>query len=195
MNYLAHIYLSNEIPLIKLGNFLGDFIKGNRYKNYPEEIQKGVLLHRQIDHFTDNHTVFRKSKRRLHERYGHYDGIIIDIIYDHFLSKNWEEHSAIPLEDYAQDFYDLMHENFDMLPSKAQKILPVFSEQNWLLSYPTLDGIQKVFDGMNRRTKGLSQMNLAVGDLKENYSELEDDFNEFFAELKVFSLEVLEELS
>ena len=83
MNFLAHIYLSGDNDLIKIGNFMADGVRGNDYLDFPEEIQKGIILHRAIDTFTDAHPIFRKSKHRLHEKYGHYSGVIIDILYDH----------------------------------------------------------------------------------------------------------------
>jgi len=72
VNYLAHIYLSNNLQPIQIGNFISDAIKGNAYKKYPVEVQQGILLHRQIDWFTDNDTIVKKSKRRLHKRFGLY---------------------------------------------------------------------------------------------------------------------------
>ena len=62
-----------------IGNFIADHIRGNNYKDFSIEIQQGIFMHREIDTFTDAHKIVRKSKRSLHQRYGHYDGIIIDI--------------------------------------------------------------------------------------------------------------------
>jgi len=84
MNFLAHLYLSKDNQNIMIGNFIADAIRGNKFKHFPAEIQKGIILHRHIDTFTDQHPIVRISKRRLHERYGHYDGVIIDLFYDHF---------------------------------------------------------------------------------------------------------------
>ena len=92
MNFLAHIYLSGEDEGITIGNFIADGIKGKKYLSYPASIQKGILLHRGIDSFTDSHPTVRQSTARLHENYGHYSGVIVDILYDHFLAKNWEEY-------------------------------------------------------------------------------------------------------
>ena len=103
MNFLAHIYLSGDNDLLKIGNFMADSIRGNSYENYPDEIKKGILLHRSIDSFTDMHPVYRKSKHRLHEKYGHYSGVIMDIFYDHFLAKNWANYSNKKLEEYAEN--------------------------------------------------------------------------------------------
>ena len=183
MNFLAHIYLSNKEEPIIIGNFIADFIKGNNYKHLPIEIQKGILLHRQIDSFTDQHEIVRKSKRRLHERYGHYDGIIIDILYDHFLAKNWANYTDITLLKTESNFINLMNRNWDLLPERVKKIIPYMEEQKWLSSYATLDGIERSLIGMNKRTKDKSQMHLAIDDLKMHYDELENDFTLFFKEL------------
>ncbi|MFY8008395.1 MAG: ACP phosphodiesterase, partial [Flavobacterium sp.] len=45
MNFLAHIYLSGDNDLLKIGNFMADSIRGHQYEAYPTEIRKGILLH------------------------------------------------------------------------------------------------------------------------------------------------------
>ena len=134
MNFLAHIYLSGDNDFIKIGNFMADSIKGDNYNNYPEYIRKGILLHRSIDSFTDLHPVFRKSKHRLHDRYGHYSGVIMDIFYDHFLAKNWQDYHATRLPVYVEDFYLLLKYNFELLPKRVQNFYPYMVSDNWLLT-------------------------------------------------------------
>ena len=90
MNFLAHIYLSGEDTPLMIGNFIGDFVKGNEYKNFPADIQNGVLLHREIDSYTDSHEIVLESKKRLREKYRHYSGVITDIFYDHYESHGGE---------------------------------------------------------------------------------------------------------
>jgi acyl carrier protein phosphodiesterase len=150
-------------------------------------MQIGIRLHREIDTFTDAHPLFRKCTKRLHKNYGHYSGVIIDIFFDHFLAKNWKHYSEIPLEIYISDFYKSLSKHLDRLPPRFQKLSPIMIEGNWLLSYATIDGIQRVLDGMNRRTKGLSKMNEATKELQTYYSAFENDFSEFFEDLKNFS--------
>lgn len=195
MNFLAHIYLSNNIPNIIIGNFIADHIPGNHFTHFHPEIQKGILLHREIDTFTDTHSIVRKSKRRLHPRYRHYKGVIIDIFYDHYLAKNWANYSDVPLADFAQSFYDLLEDNFEILPDKTKHLLPYLIEYNWLYNYQYIEGIQKVLNGMNNRTKQKSQMNLAVEDLRNLHSEFEEDFTVFFEDLRNFSNQKLLELN
>ncbi len=194
MNYLAHIYLSENNPYIALGNFMADEIKGKTYDIYVPEVKVGILLHRQIDSFTDHDETARLSKRRLDKRYGHYTGIIVDILYDHFLARNWNRYSDISLEEFAQTFYNFLEERKEILPEKISKLTPYMIKNDWLTGYAGFDGIEKVLIGMNKRTKMRSQMNLAINDLKANYTAFEDDFFKFFEKLRKFSHQTLEDL-
>ncbi len=183
MNYLAHIYLSGTNDLLKIGNFMADSIKGNTYKLFDDEITKGILLHRHIDSFTDAHPIYRKSKHRLHEKYGHYSGVIMDILYDHFLAKNWTSYSDESLEDYAANFYNLLQNNEAILTEKIKSIIPYMIEQNWLLSYASLTGIEKILYQMDYRTKHRVHMQEAMVELEAFYLEFEEEFFLFFDEL------------
>jgi len=187
MNFLAHIYLSGDNELITIGNFVGDGVRGNKYKLYPKDIQIGIQLHRHIDTYTDAHPLFRQCTKRLHKGYGHYSGVIVDIFFDHFLAKNWKTYSDIPLDVYISNFYRSLTKNIDILPPRFKRITPIMIEGNWLLSYARIEGIQTVLNGMNERTKGLSKMNEATKELIEHYAAFETDFTLFFEELIAFS--------
>lgn len=191
MNFLAHIYLSGDNNLVKIGNFMADGIKGDSYNDYPPLLKKGILLHREIDTFTDAHPVFRKSKHRLHERYGHYSGVIMDIFYDHFLAKNWSNYSTIPLNIYVSNFYKLLEDNFDLLTPRVQKMLPAMVKQNWLLNYASIDGIGTILYQMDYRTKFKSKMQFSVEELVQFYKEFEEEFTNFFSEIQKLSQEKL----
>jgi acyl carrier protein phosphodiesterase len=194
MNFLAHLYLSQNDTNIMIGNFIADHIRGNNYEGFSKEIQQGIFLHREIDTFTDAHKIVRKSKRRLHERYRHYDGVIIDIFYDYFLAKNWDNYSAIPLDIYTGSINKLFNEISAELPVKSQQFIKYMIEFNILFNYQFEDGIEKVLNGMNHRTKGKSQMNLAIEDLKKLTKEFEEDFSLFFEDLRNFSNQKTKEI-
>ncbi len=194
MNFLAHLYLSQNNTDIMIGNFIADHIRGNNYERFSKEIQQGIFLHREIDTFTDAHEIVRKSKRRLHKRYRHYDGVIIDILYDYFLAKNWATYSEIPLAIYTDAINKLFDEKSPELPLKSQNFIKYMIEYNILFNYQYKEGIAKVLNGMNTRTKGKSQMNLAIEDLEILEAELQEDFTLFFKDLIAFSNRKLEEL-
>ncbi len=198
MNFLAHIFLSSDNELLTIGNFAGDAVKGKDYTRFPVAMQAGIQLHREIDTYTDAHPVVRQSTKRLHKNYSHYSGIIVDIYYDHFLAKNWDKYTDIPLSVFVDDFYRSLNKHFDLLPERIKVLTPLMIKENWLLSYTTIEGIQKVLNGMNRRTKGLSKMNNATVELQDHYTAFEDDFTLFFKDLIIFStkrrLEIEKEL-
>ncbi len=194
MNFLAHIYLSGEEEGVILGNFFADSIKGSRYLKYPPTIQKGILLHREIDTFTDAHQTVRQSTARLHKNYGHYSGVIVDILYDHFLAKNWDQYHEQPLAEFVDEFYELLRRNFTILPMRIKRMMPYMITDNWLLNYASVQGISTILAQMNVRTKNRSKMNFAVIELEEFYTEFEEEFTSFFAELITFSKTKLAEL-
>lgn len=192
MNFLAHLYLANSDKEIIIGNFIADTLQGNKIHQFSEGIQFGIKMHRAIDTFTDTHPIFRQSKRRLDPKYRLYKGVAIDLIYDHFLAKNWHLYSNIPLYNFTQGIYQLFYDNFDILPIRAQKLLPYMSQQNWLYKYRTQQGIGEILHDMNVRTRGLSKMNEAIVDLKENYTIFEEDFTIFFDEIQNYCTQYLQ---
>jgi acyl carrier protein phosphodiesterase len=195
MNFLAHIYLSGDNDLLKIGNFMADSIRGHHYLDYPEEIKKGILLHRYIDTFTDAHPIYRKSKHRLHEKYGHYSGVIMDIVYDHFLAKNWSQYSNEKLEDYSESFYNLLKENYDVLTEKIKGMLPFMIARNWLVSYASMAGLEMILFQMDHRTKNRVNMHEAIVEIQQFYTEFEEEFTLFFDELRQHCREKLIELN
>ena len=189
MNFLAHIYLSGDDEFIRIGNFMADGIRGHDYLEYHPNIQKGVILHRAIYTFTDAHPIFRKSKHRLHDRYGHYSGVIIDIFYDHFLAKNWSSYCDDSLEDFARIFYKSLQSNYAVLTKRTKGMMPYMISSNWLVCYATLDGLAPILFQMDHRTKNRVNMHRSINELNEFYSEFEEEFTSFFEELLIYCYE------
>lgn len=187
MNYLAHIYLSGNNQPLKIGNFVADSVKGKKLLTYPDQIQKGIILHRAIDTYTDTHPVVKTSVHRLFPFYSHYSAVIVDILYDHFLAANWSKYSDIPLEKYVADFYELLNQNYKVLPKQVQQFLPFMIRDNWIFNYATVDGIGKILFQMDQRTQNKSNMRLAVKELNLYYTEFEQEFFLFFKELEQFT--------
>lgn len=174
---------------------MADSIRGHSYDVYPMEIQKGILLHRSIDSFTDMHPIYRQSKHRLHEKYGHYSGVIMDIFYDHFLAKNWSDYSSENLEDYAENFYLLLKENYDILTERVKGMMPYMIARNWFVSYSTIAGLEMIMFQMDHRTKNRVDMHESIVELHKYYSEFEAEFKLFFEELRQHCKEKLNELN
>ncbi len=173
---------------------MADGVRGKQYQNFPPEIQKGILLHRAIDTYTDAHPIFRQSTKRLHSRYHHYSGVIVDMYYDHFLARNWHEHSSEKLENYSNRFYQSLLDNHDLLTTRAQHLLPYMMEHNWLLNYQSVSGLERILSQMDQRTKNQSQMRFAGEELVAHYAIFEEEFAVFYNDSQVFAKNKLTEL-
>lgn len=186
MNYLAHLYLAEENTELIIGNFIADHIKGNGIYQYNEAIRTGILMHRAIDEFTDRHPLVRKSVERLRPSYRKYSAVIVDMFYDHFLASNWDEWSNVSLLAFTTSRYEILFHHFNLLPARAQRILPHMARHNWLMEYARFEGLEHALTGMSNRTTFISRMEHAVHDLKNGYDNYHEEFREFFPELRNF---------
>ena len=184
MNFLAHLYLSGNNEPLMIGNFIADHLKGSAWKTLPEEIQKGVILHRFIDRFTDTHPVVEESKALLRPYFHKYTPVISDIFYDHFLAASWSDYSPVSIDDYAQRVYELLRKNAAHLPERTSEMLDYMERDNWLKNYATLNGINRALSGMGRRAKFDNNMHQAAEFLYDNYEAFKNQFEVFFPELE-----------
>ncbi|PLX10092.1 MAG: DUF479 domain-containing protein [Marinilabiliales bacterium] len=183
MNFLAHIYLSGNNDEVKIGNFIGDYIKGRAYHIYPENIKKGILLHRFIDSFTDGSTYTLDAKQLFAPKYRKYAGIVIDIVYDHFLASNWSKYSFEPLEDFIANFHALLINSNEMLPKAVQNFVPKLIQNERLYSYREIGGIWSVLKTMPKYTTLPDHTDFAIEVLKNNYEFLKRNFFLFFSDI------------
>lgn len=184
MNFLAHIYLSGDNNDIKIGNFLGDFVKGNldniHNSHIKKEVLQGIALHRAIDSFTDSHEVVRQSIERLHPKYHKFSGIVVDMFYDHIFAKNFSEYSSIPLSAFSQTFYQLLIERKEEIPKSMERLVNSMISRDWLSNYANYEGIEWSLRGISQRLKFKSGIEFAVEDLKNDYELYKKEFDIFF---------------
>jgi acyl carrier protein phosphodiesterase len=172
--------LSYDSEGLLLGNFIGDAVKGNDFLNYPPAVQRGILLHRHIDQFTDHHPEVTKHLELIRKYFGKYAAVVSDIYFDHFLAFYWEEFSPTPLDAYAESIYATIQSNDALLPVKVKEYLPYMIRGNWLYGYASMEGLQRVFNGMSRRANFPSNMEQAVEILQLHYPEIEAIFRRYF---------------
>ena len=187
MNYLAHLYLSGESEKRLVGNFIGDYVKGNKYKNYPNEISEGIILHRQIDSFTDAHDSHRIARDLFRDDFGLYSGIVVDFIYDHFLAKKWTNYSSVTLRTFAKKAHAILLSHFTLLPSRVQGFLPFLIQNKRLESYASVDGIIHSLRIMSNYSTVPKKSEEAKVILTENYQLLDNNFSEFMADMIDFT--------
>lgn len=193
MNFLAHLYLSGKSPEVILGNFIGDYVKGNKYERYPLNVQKGILLHRKIDSFTDSHPLVKQSAARLQSRYRKYSGVVVDLFYDHFLAANWDLYSSQSLSDYVSGVHKLFLKNYFKLPGEVKQFLPFLIKSRRLETYRHLDGIMRSLNIMAGYSSLPAETDFAMQQLTLHYQDFESEFLCFFEDLRLEVAKLLDE--
>lgn len=183
MNYLAHLYLAGPDPEARLGNLMGDFVKGPVPTELPAGLRSGIVLHRRIDRFTDGHPLFRRSRRRLSPTYRRYGGILIDLFYDHLLTRDWHRYHDQPLDDFIAEVHQLLTQRLPDLPPRMQTSMHFLLTHDLLRSYRHPAGVARALAGLERRLSRPSNLAAAVIELEIHYQGFSADFREFFPEL------------
>jgi len=183
VNYLAHMFLSHETPAAVIGGFLGDFVKGAVGDRFNPEVERGILLHRNIDRYTDGHATVACSKRLVSPDRRRYAGIMIDVFYDHFLAKHWSRFTLVPLADFTRRIYAILNQHRHSLPERLQHMLPRMAGDDWLGSYRELQAIDAALNGIGRRFKRRNNLNNAAEELERHYMQFENHFFAFLPDL------------
>ena len=183
MNYLAHLLLAGPDDASRVGNLMGDFVKGrpeSLREDYPAAVVDGIMMHRQLDRFTDDHPSFRTARQWLAPERRRFAGIVIDIFFDHFLTAHWASFSTQPLPRFLEEIYATLERHRDWLSDELAGVLPRMRQENWLMSYGTIDGLALTFDRISERRPRLAAIRGSTDDLVAHYHSFDRTFHEFF---------------
>ncbi|MFD2168260.1 ACP phosphodiesterase [Thalassotalea euphylliae] len=194
MNYLAHLFLSPNQSQVRVGNLMGDFVKGNKLDYLPPPMEVGVYLHRHIDKFTDQHPSVEPLKSLLSKERRRFSGIIADVTFDHFLAKHFEKFSSDTLEVFAQQCYEELAANKTHMPEKMALMVTRMISGNWLLAYREPVAIADALNGISRRIRFENKLMGAGEEVMPAYQVYEQAFLDFFPELIDFSLNTYQQL-
>jgi len=117
--------------------------------------------------------LFSSARRR-------YSGIMLDVLYDHFLSRHWSVYTDQPKRQFIDGIYLLLEQNIQMLPPKLAEIAPGMIANDWLGSYEDIDVIGVVYDRISIRIKRENTMSGGLEEVSAHYAELEQHFLSFF---------------
>ena len=184
MNYLAHAYLSFGHSEILAGNMISDFVKGGKKFDYPPSIQKGIMLHRYFDTFTDTHEATKEAKQIFRPDYRLYSGAFVDVVYDHFLATDSTEFSESTLQYFSREVYAALDRQLQWMPDRFAGMYPYMKKQNWLYNYQTRAGTWRSIEGVVRRSVHLTDSETAFKLFEQHYQLLQDCFRHFWASAK-----------
>ncbi len=188
MNFLMHFFLAGDDEELRLGNLLGEFVKGRverfEHPGLTARLRTGIQMHRAIDSFSDRHPAVHRSKRILAAEYGRLSGVIVDVFYDHVLARRWAEHHAQPLAEYAQDVYGTLNRNLQRVPSALHPLIANMRRNDWLQGYADVRGIELALQGIARRRPVAANIGTAGRLVAEHFDRFSDDFDQFVPELR-----------
>lgn len=183
MNHLAHCFLSLGEEDVLIGNFIGDFVKGNDWQSYPAGVQKGILLHRRIDSFTDNHEMTNRSVNRIRPFTGRYAPPFVDILYDHLLAVHWPSYTSESFDDFAEKTYRSLEMRRLEMPQVLQERVPKMVAGRFLHGYQQREGLEWVLDKFSLRLSGNFDAQGLAAFFFEELAAFSADFNVFFPDL------------
>jgi acyl carrier protein phosphodiesterase len=184
MNYLGHLYLSGEEPLVIVGNFMADDVKGRYFDHHHPLVQRGIRLHRTIDSFTDAHPLQREGRARLRRHAGRYAGVVMDMFYDHLLARHWSSHCDESLEAFTGRMYRVLGGHQEHLPVATRRMLTHMTSADWLGSYATEVGLARALSGMAVRVPEGHVMNGAEMVLMDNMDRYTAEFDAFIRDIR-----------
>ncbi len=191
MNYLAHTLLSKKSIDYQLGNLLADPLKGRSWYGCSQEHINGMLMHRSIDSFTDSNKHVRRAKSRLGD--GYLKGVVVDIMFDHFITCHWQQFVNIDFEMFVEDFYRHSAKQISQLPEEGAVFIQKVIRYDFFHLYGQVEQLQHVFKKFDERLSARILQKESTSQyfprLKTNYAEIEVDFLQFFPELIRFFID------
>jgi acyl carrier protein phosphodiesterase len=187
MNYLAHTLLSRHSPEAILGSLLGDFVKANADADYSDAVKEAIRTHRSIDRFTDSHATTLASRSLISPARRRFAPVMVDVFYDHFLARHWNDYCDVPLARFASTVYDVLYAYRDRLPPRMQMVAARMRMDDWLVAYADIAGMDAAINGIARRLKRFPRAAVLHGgaeELARHYETMERNFRDFFPALQ-----------
>ena len=184
MNYLAHLALAQPNHHSLVGNLLGDFCKGVPLNSLPVTILAGLANHRAVDSFTDQHPLVRQSRLLFSAQRRRFAGIALDVLFDHFLIRHWQQFYPQPFAQYKHQLYRQLAEAEPLMPLAMQRTMQSVRSDDWFGSYQHLPTVAIALERIAKRIRFSNQFAGVLADIETNYVCLEQTFFLFYPQLQ-----------
>ncbi|CAH0536919.1 ACP phosphodiesterase [Vibrio marisflavi] len=185
MNFLAHLHIAEHCGSSLLGNFLGDFVKGNPAKHFRQQsILKGIKLHRFVDSYVDSHEIVKNAKLLFPTPLIRFSPIALDVFWDFCLASNWQNYHKISLPQFCEQakaqFFDLSDSN---IPERARQTAHLMWTNRWLESYQYLENVEYVLDRISQRTPRIKPLSNCFTTILQHEQKLTSMFGELYPQV------------
>ncbi len=184
MNHLAHLYLSSDNEEEMVGQFIADAVKGNDFNAYTPNIRKGILLHRWVDSFTDTHELVKELRAEYRPKLGLYSGVLIDLVFDYFLAKDFQLHSGRELSEFQQFTFSVLNKHEEKFPERMKNYFFHMKDKEFMMKYAHPVGMAVIVRQMGMRS-ARGEALVQAGDYFLDYVEAASKyFPSFFQDLQ-----------
>lgn len=190
MNFLAHLLLADHSTEARIGSVLADFTRTSNEtlaSAYGRGIAAGVIQHRLVDSFTDAHPVVNRCAGLLFSSQRHAGRIVVDILFDHYLSTHWERFCSLDRELFIEQCHDALRtvDSSDRrFPERFRLFTRRYVELGVLHSYATIDGVVLALERVGKRVSCENRLAAASDDIERHYDALREGFLSFFPRLQ-----------
>lgn len=185
MNFLGHLYFSNNDHELMYANLLGDFIKGSHFEKYPKKIQDGIILHREIDHYIDHHPAVVDLLHKLYDHLPRIAGIAVDLYFDHLLALNWKQYHSTELRKFVNEFYDYDYKRDQIQFSQFWFVIDKIKEGDWLYNYQFEEGLNFACSGLSKRISFENNLHTAPQVFQSLKKEIVFTFEAFMSDAQI----------
>lgn len=187
LNHLAHLFLSPDAPLIRIGSLMGDFARGIDVGGLPPQVRQGIRHHRAVDAFTDTHPQVLASKRLFSSQRRRFAGVALDMLYDHYLLRHWQQFSNLDTGIFIAGMYREFREHEHLMPDNMRRVTRRMAENDWFNAYADLDNLGYALNRVAGRIRFRHRFFDIIQEIEEHDRELEQRFLSFFPDLITFA--------
>lgn len=184
MNTLCHLALGGGDPEHVLGQFLGDFVKGSvEAAPFSPGVRRGIRAHRRVDAAGDVHEFTRAAKSLLPVRDRRFGGVVLDLLCDWLLHRNWRTVMAVEQSILLEGYNALLRNPPIPFPPDARRYADLLVEHRLLQAYGDIEEVRDALRRTGRRLKRTVDLSQYLDPLLSREAWLHEAFPGFFADM------------
>lgn len=191
MNFLAHSLLGFDDSSLVAGQFCGDFVRGSDLSRFPAGIEQGIRLHRYLDRYADTYEPLLARRQTMKDLPRRFSGIVVDVLFDHYLANHWEQVSNISLSEHAHNVHRDLRFHEPILPDSLKRFMNALEEHDILINNQFLSSIEYTLFRLSKRSPKFSPLAMNQEQLKVLAESLHDGFAGFYPKLNQAAIDYL----